>query len=211
MLIQKVVTGSLEENCWILRSEKEAVIIDPGDAADKILAELGGSKVSWILLTHSHIDHLGALSELAKKTGGEIAVHSSEADIVESGEPNPPNYPVIFEPVELAKKLADGDELKFGEERSLSPSSRNEERGIEVIHTPGHTQGSCCFLVGRELFSGDTLFRQTYGRTDLPGGDSEAMRESLNKLQKLPENTIVHPGHGEDWTIRDAKKFHFPI
>ncbi|MBU1089635.1 MBL fold metallo-hydrolase [Patescibacteria group bacterium] len=200
MLINKVQTGSLEENCWILKNtQKRAVIIDPGSDAAGILGGIGVAKVEWILLTHSHSDHLGALAEIARQTGAPIAIHLNEAEIVASGEPNPPDFSLKLEPVAVAKKLEDGDILKFDDER------------IEVIHTPGHTQGSCCFRINNELFSGDTLFRENVGRTDLPGGDAEALRESLRKLLKLPPEIIVHPGHGENWTIGKAQKFHFPI
>jgi glyoxylase-like metal-dependent hydrolase (beta-lactamase superfamily II) len=199
MLINKVQTGSLAENCWILRDEKNAAIIDPGDDAEDILKEIGESKVLWILLTHSHIDHLGALAEIWEKTGGKIAVHSNETEIVEKGEPNPPNYPVKFEPVEITKKLEDGDVLNFGNLK------------IEIIHTPGHTPGSCCFRIGEELFSGDTLFKENVGRWDLAGGNLEELRRSLAKLLKLPNEVKIHPGHGSDWSIRKARKFHFSI
>jgi hydroxyacylglutathione hydrolase len=199
MLIQKISTNSLAQNCWILRDEKNAVIIDPGDDAENILKAVDKSKVLWILLTHSHIDHLGALAEIWKKTGGEIAVHSTEAAIVEKGEPNPPNYPVKFEPVEITKKLEDSDVLDFGNLK------------IEVIHTPGHTPGSCCFRVGDELFSGDMLFKENVGRWDLAGGNLKNLKQSLAKLLKLPDEVKIHPGHDADWTMSEARNFHFPI
>ncbi|MFH1545930.1 MAG: MBL fold metallo-hydrolase [Patescibacteria group bacterium] len=200
MLINKVQTGPLEENCWILKNTQKGVaIIDPGSDAEEILDKIDGAKVEWILLTHSHSDHLGALAEIARKTGAPVAVHLNEAEIVASGKPNPPDFSLKLEPVAVAKKLEDRDILKFDDER------------IEVIHTPGHTQGSCCFRINNELFSGDTLFRKNVGRTDLPGGDAEVLRESLRKLLKLPPKIIVHPGHGENWTISEAQKFHFPI
>ncbi|MCF7836876.1 MBL fold metallo-hydrolase [Candidatus Gracilibacteria bacterium] len=199
MLINKVQTGSLAENCWILRDKKNAAIIDPGDNAEKILKELDDAKVLWILLTHSHIDHLGALAKVWKKTGGRIAVHSAETEIVERGEPNPPNYPMRFEPVLVTKKLEDGDILDF------------ENLKIEVIHTPGHTPGSCCFRIGDELFSGDTLFKENVGRWDLAGGDLEDLRHSLTKILKLPDELKIHPGHDADWTMSEARNFHFPI
>ena len=198
--IKKIQTGSLDENCWVLQNaQNEAVVVDPGDDAEKILAELGMAKVSWILLTHTHYDHLQALSVVAEKTGAPVAVHALEVSIVENGKANPPLPGLHFKPVRVARQLADKDELDF------------DKTKIQVIHTPGHTQGSCCFLLARDLFSGDTIFHRNCGRTDLPGGDTEAMQVSLKKLLKLGENTIVHPGHGPDWNIREAQKFNFPV
>ncbi len=200
MQTTKISTNFLDENCWILRnSENELVVIDPGSDTKKILETIGDAKVLWILLTHSHSDHLGALAEITKKTGGEAAIHSLESEIVKHGEANPPDFGLKLESIASVKKLKDGDILDFGKER------------IEVIHTPGHTSGSCCFQIGDELFSGDTLFRENVGRTDLPSGNTVELRKSLARLLKLPSETIIHPGHGEDWTIDQAKKFHFSI
>ncbi|MFH1375937.1 MAG: MBL fold metallo-hydrolase [Patescibacteria group bacterium] len=198
--ITKIPTGFLDENCWILKNAKnEVVVIDPGNAAGKILKKLAGAKVKWILLTHTHYDHLQALSEVAEKTGGKIAVHKEEAGIVEAGEFNPPSFGRKLLPSKVAQQLRDGTEIELGDLK------------IKVLHTPGHTPGSCCFLLGRDLFSGDTLFHRNCGRTDLPGGDAEAMQMSLKKLQELPGRTIVHPGHGPDWNIREAQKFNFSV
>lgn len=199
MLIHKITTGLLEENCWILRDHDAAVVIDPGGRPAEILAKIGNANVTWILLTHSHYDHLETLAEIWEKTKAPVAIHAAEADFVEQGHANPPGARVQLSPVPVEKKLADGDVLKFGNSQ------------IEVIHTPGHTPGSCCFLVKSELFSGDTLFHENIGRFDLPGGDLEDLKKSLARLLKLPPETIVHPGHGTDWTIREAKKFNFPI
>ncbi len=198
MKITRIETGVLAANCWILQNSKnEAVIIDPGDDAEEILKVIGSAKVLWILLTHSHFDHLGALNEVAVKTGGKIVIHAAEAETVENGEPNPPNHGEQISPTSVARKLENSDVIEFG------------KKSIEVIHTPGHTPGSCCFLIEEELFAGDTLFHKSCGRVDLPGGDIEAMRASLQKLMKLPENTIIHSGHGENWNIREARKFDF--
>lgn len=196
MEIHKIETGFLAENCWLLvNAQNEAVIIDPGDNAAAILEMLGAAKLQLILLTHSHSDHRGALAELVARTGAPVALHFSEAEIVEQGATNPPDFGERFEKVPVARKLRGGEILDFGKER------------IEVIATPGHTVGSVCFLVNGELFSGDTLFRENVGRTDLPGGDEDALNASLVKLLKLKPETHVHPGHDADWTIGEARKF----
>jgi len=200
MQINQISTNFLEENCWVLTNAKnEVVIIDPGSDVKKILAEVGDKKVVWILLTHSHFDHVGALHEVAEKTKGRVAIHVAEAEIVKKGMTNPSYCEEKLTPTPVARELKDGDLLEFDEEK------------IKVLHTPGHTPGSCCFLLGENLFAGDTLFRRNCGRVDLEGGDAAAMQESLKKLTQLPENTIIYSGHGENWNMHEAKKFHFPV
>jgi hydroxyacylglutathione hydrolase len=199
MQFVRIKTGSFEENCWILHNGENTVIIDPGDNAERISDEVGDSKVIWILLTHTHYDHLQALAEIVEKTKAKVAVHELEAKIVEQGKTNPTYAAVKLSPVTVDKKLNDGDVLNFGDKQ------------IEVIHTPGHTPGSCCFLVDENLFAGDTLFYENCGRIDLEGGDAKAMQASLKKFQNLHENITIHSGHGLDWSISEARRFHFSI
>jgi glyoxylase-like metal-dependent hydrolase (beta-lactamase superfamily II) len=206
--ILNIVTGEIAENCWLVIDEKNrTILIDPGDAAAEIWAAAADLKIEHILLTHSHWDHILGLSEIVKQTGAPVSIHTAEAAIIEHGETNPPGRPVQLQPVPVAKKLEDGDTLKFG------------ERTIQVIHTPGHTSGSCCFLFKscseqaeqiEGLFTGDTLFHKNHGRTDLPTGNAIQMSESLKKLCRLSPETVIYPGHDATWTIRAACEFLFP-
>ncbi len=196
--IQRVVTGAAEENCWIIAAKSgEAVVIDPGDDATAILSAVKDLKVVQILLTHTHYDHVLGLSNLVDKTSAPVAVHTTEAGIIEQGQKNPPQPDINLPKVKVVTQLTGGETLPFagGE--------------IKVLTTPGHTVGSVCYLIGGHIFTGDTLFRENYGRTDLPTGNANAMRESLKKLCQLPSELIVHAGHGEDWTIGEAAKFNF--
>ena len=191
----------LAQNCWILHDENLAAVIDPGcENAAQILSVLQNhAEIAAILLTHHHTDHTRALSDLIEKTGAPILIHPDDANIVENGwlalkKINKPENPIRF----TTQPITDGQILNLG------------NLAIEVIATPGHTPGSVCFRVGNELFSGDTLFRENVGRTDLVGGNANDLQTSLAELLKLPIKTIVHPGHGEDWTI-DAAKHYFQI
>ena len=179
MKIITVKVGSLQTNCYIVIDEKtkEALVIDPGDEPEKIISQLAGLKVRYIVLTHGHPDHFGALDAVKEKTKA-LLLMSAEDDW-------------FFRP---DKKLNDGDKIKIG---ALS---------FEVLHTPGHSPGSICLYSRGHLFSGDTLFSTTHGRTDLPGGSREAMQKSLQRLVALPDDTLVYPGHDESTSIGQEKE-----
>jgi glyoxylase-like metal-dependent hydrolase (beta-lactamase superfamily II) len=174
MLIKTIKVGDLQTNCYIVIDEKsnEAVIIDPGDEASEILRELKNLKIRYIILTHGHPDHFGAVNNIKAKTGAPLLMHPAD------------NW--FFKP---DKELSEGQEIKFG------------EISLKVLHTPGHTKGGVCLYANGHLFSGDTLFSEAHGRTDLPGGSIEEMRKSLKRLASLPDETRVYPGHDEETTI----------
>ncbi|MBN1694148.1 MBL fold metallo-hydrolase [candidate division WOR-3 bacterium] len=180
MNIKKLEVGFLQTNCYILAGENQSMIIDPGDEADRILEAVSGLQVDLILLTHNHFDHVGALSAVVKATSAEVAIHP-------------------FDRIDIAgRELKDGENIPF------------DGKEISVIHTPGHTPGSCCFRFGEYLFSGDTLFSGGWGNTVFPGGDEEAIFGSIReKIMSLPENLIVYPGHGEATTIGEEKPLYF--
>ncbi|MBI5399899.1 MBL fold metallo-hydrolase [Candidatus Saganbacteria bacterium] len=166
MKIKTIKVGGLQTNCYIVSDEASsaALVIDPGDEAEKILPNLSGLKVLYIVLTHAHYDHVGALDEIKSRT---------EAKLL---------------------KLKDGDKISLG------------KIIFRIIATPGHTEDSLCLYSPGVLFSGDTLFSGTYGRTDLPGGSEATMRQSLKKLADLPDDTMVYPGHDEITTIKTEKE-----
>lgn len=177
MDIKLLIVGTLETNCYLLVSEKEVAIIDPGGEPEKILKEFGKIKAraKYIINTHGHIDHTLANDKISKETGAEILIYEAEKN---------------FANFKISQAIKDGDEIKVGD--SI----------LKVIHTPGHTKGSICLLGKNFIFTGDTLFKDGYGRTDLPGGSEAELKESLEKLAKLLKpGLIIYPGHGESFKI----------
>ena len=178
-------------NCYIVEDEKEAMVIDPGGEPDKIIQMLDilETKLKYIYLTHCHADHIGAVVELKKRKGGKILILRDDAEGLYNENINLSRC-VNMGDIELEadSRVDDGDVIHVG----------NLE--FKVISTPGHTKGSSSLYCKEEelLFSGDTLFRGTWGRTDLPTSSFESIISSItNKLLKLPDDTIVYPGHGK--------------
>ena len=197
--IVKIITvcvGSAGTNAYILHDKQSltGVVIDPGADALQILAEITkrGLDIGAILLTHAHFDHIGAADEVAEKLG--IPIYASEYEAHAASDPNL-NGAAYFRRSDVMTTAVD----------ILMPDTTLDigDSKLQIIHTPGHTQGSLCFYAPAEgaLFSGDTLFRESYGRYDLPSGDFAALKQSLAKLLALPESTTVYPGHGSTTTI----------
>ena len=194
MIIEKVVVGPFATNCYIVGDEstKEGIIIDPGDEAKKILKRVNelGLDIKLILLTHGHIDHAGALKEVKEALNVDVAVHVDDANFERyqsAGLVLGLFYPKPPAPDRLLK---DGDTLDIA------------GMHFDVLHTPGHTAGGICLLRDGVVFSGDTLFNRSIGRSDLPGGNHSQLLESIhNKLLVLDDDTVVHPGHGDETTI----------
>ncbi len=177
MQIKHFIVGELGTNCYLLISGNELGIIDPGGDADKILKEIEKAKVKqkYIINTHCHPYHVLANEKIKKATGAKILIQEAEKDFI--------NF-------EADRLLKDGDEIKVG------------DSVLKVLHTPGHTQGSICLLGENFIFTGDTLFKDGHGRTDLSGGSQKDMEESLEKLSKLLKpGMIVYPGHGEIFRV----------
>jgi glyoxylase-like metal-dependent hydrolase (beta-lactamase superfamily II) len=175
--IKHFIVGPLLTNCYLLISNGEAALIDPGGGTKTILREIEGSgaKLKFIILTHGHWDHTFSALKIKKETGAKILLHEAEKDFVK---PKVDNF------------LKDGDEIKIG------------DSVLKVIHTPGHTKGSICLLGDGFIFTGDTIFKDGYGRTDLEGGSQKDLENSLKKLEKiLKPGMKVYPGHGEIFEI----------
>jgi hydroxyacylglutathione hydrolase len=199
MFVQRLVLGPLEANCWIVTDDVggPALVLDPAADASAILEAVGERRVAGIVLTHKHFDHIGAVRDLIAATAAPLYVHADDA--ADLGDPVGTGGAMFgFEQTapQPDHQLHDGDVIEAGQLR------------LKVLHTPGHTQGSICLFAEEStgapsrLFSGDTLFAGSVGRTDLPGGDGRALSTSIaTKLVGLPADTIVHPGHGPDTTI----------
>jgi glyoxylase-like metal-dependent hydrolase (beta-lactamase superfamily II) len=179
LIVRKIEVGTMENNVYVLECPEthDAFIVDGCFEPDEILEGTSGANVIGILQTHGHGDHVQALPELKERLGVPVYAHPDD------------DYPVPID-----EELSDGDELKFG------------SRSLRVIHTPGHTPGGTCFLSGRHLVSGDTLFPGGPGNT---WGNKEAFAQIIDsvesKLFVLPDETFVYPGHGKDTTIGTEK------
>jgi len=195
-----IEVGQLEVNCIIVKclETSRIAVFDPGDDFDKIVKfiESIGGKPELIINTHCHYDHIGAVNDLKKKYSIPFIIHEQEKEYAEEPEKNYSS--MTGEPIKVYpdRFISDGELINLG------------SIGIKVIHTPGHTKGSCCFLTGNTLISGDTLFAGSVGRTDLYGGDTDTILESIkNKLLLLDGDTIVLTGHGRSTTIKQEKRF----
>jgi len=202
-LIETFPVGPLQCNCSIVVDEAtgEAVVIDPGDEPERILAVLAAAKVRPVALlhTHAHLDHITGTRQVSEITKAPIRLHANDRKLYEALPEQAALFGFCVEaPRPVDAPLSDGEVIRFG------------ESALRAIHTPGHTPGSTCFaLEGDEplLFSGDTLFRRSIGRTDLKGGDTEAILASIReKLFALPGSTPVICGHGPDTTIEEEKR-----
>lgn len=198
MKLLGIPLGSFQTNCYILIDEKtnEAVVIDPGSEAERLIKELNGLKadVKAILLTHGHGDHIGAVEALRKTTGAPLYVHPLDAIMLGDASRNLSSFTGEALACKESEHLVkDGDVIQVGEEIKL-----------QVIFTPGHTQGGVCYYAEDQglLFAGDTLFAESIGRTDFPGGSYAALIQNIKaKLMTLPNETRVFPGHGPETTI----------
>lgn len=194
-------------NCYIVFDEKsnETMVIDPAGDVDKIveMIDILKGKLKYIYITHCHGDHIGGVNELKNRCGGKILIHRYDAEGLNDEKINLTTY-IGMDKIELEadSRVDDGDLLHLG------------DLEFKIIHTPGHTKGGTSLYCEEEklLFSGDTLFRGTWGRTDLPTGSIEDIMNSItNKLLILPDDTIVYPGHGKSTMIGDEKPIYLEL
>ncbi len=179
--INKINMGPYDNNGYILvcPDTNKGIIIDTPAEAEKLLNEIGDTKISHILITHNHQDHLLGYSEITGSVGAQVGIGANDASAL----PSPPEL-----------NLQDGDVIKFG----------NQE--LRILGTPGHTEGAVCLLVGKHLFSGDTLFPGGPGRTRSPEALAQIIASINSHLLVLPDDTAVYPGHGLDTSIGEARR-----
>lgn len=196
-----MTVGPLLSNCYIVWDEdvKQGVIIDPGDDADVILKSVKklDIKIKYILATHGHFDHVGAVAQLRRELDAEFLAHNGDFFFLEDGENAARRWGIDIErPPKPDRFIEDGEKIKFGEFE------------FEVLHTPGHSPGGISFLYDHMVFCGDTLFQGGIGRTDFRQGSFEDLSKSIKtRLYTLPDDTIVYTGHGPITTIGNEKKY----
>ncbi len=201
MKIINLQVGPVHTNCYIVYDEnsKEAIVVDPGEKAPVILQNIqeNNLKLKYILLTHSHFDHIIAVSAVKEATGAEVVIHKKEMSGLSADYINK-NYGRYingdYQEPQVDIKAVDGTEVTFG---NLTAT---------YIHTPGHTVGSCVIKIGDSLFTGDTLFAGECGRCDLDGGDFSQMLVSLKKLAEIEGDYKVYPGHECFSTLDEERK-----
>lgn len=199
MIVERYVLGPLQTNGWIVAGAQgePVIIIDPADEPQVLLDALAGRQVAAIVLTHAHFDHLGAAGELVAATEAPLLVHEDDAE-------------------QITHPSGTGGALFGFEQHVAPPADRLLHAGdtvdagslsLRVLHTPGHTPGGISLFADGHVFSGDTVFAGSVGRTDFPGGDARALHESIvREFAPLPGETIVHPGHGPDTSIERERR-----
>ena len=196
MKVELLCYGVLMSNCWLLTSGNEALLVDSGAELSEIEAVLSskGLTLRGVLLTHGHFDHAWSARAVADRYGVPLYIHSDDGEMLGDGMKNA--YLMCYgRDKDLGQAdvlLHDGDIITLGGEE------------IKVLHTPGHSQGSVCYLAGKSLISGDTLFATSVGRWDLYGGSVDELRSSLFALTLLDENIKIYPGHGAPARLGDA-------
>jgi glyoxylase-like metal-dependent hydrolase (beta-lactamase superfamily II) len=202
MIVKSLAVGPLEANCFIIGDErsKRAIVVDPGDEPDRIMSVVGeaGLSVDYLVCTHAHFDHVGALPDIRRETGAKIVVHRDEMEIYRGARDMAAFWGYDVEPLPEPDLLVeDGDEIRFG------------DLIFKVLHTPGHSPGGISLLGEGVVVTGDTLFAGSVGRTDFHGGDMNKLKESFEKLLSLPPETEVLAGHGPSSTIGRERSENF--
>lgn len=201
MIVKQFVEGCIANNDYLLIDEdsKEAALIDCTDYISELGAVLKeyDAKLKYILLTHGHFDHIMGVPKIKKEFGAKVYLHKDDKELVDNSDEFMLSVGMQpFEHPEIDKYIDEGEEIYLGKNK------------IEVIHLPGHTQGGVGYLVDGMLFSGDSIFLESIGRTDLPGGNHKQLVESIkNKIFSLDGDTILYVGHGTNSTVEHEKKY----
>ncbi len=205
MKLLKFIVGIMRTNCYFLTDEdtRDCVIVDPGDEADKLLAQLSakGLHCCEIWLTHAHFDHIMALEEFRKQTGAPLRMHPDDTEILlDNGKNLMRRYGGIDVPQRPAElSFSDGMTVPFAGET------------IRVLHTPGHTPGSVCLQFSDGILTGDTIFREGFGRTDFFGGDPELLDCTMERIRLIEGDYRLYPGHGPTTTLEHEKTYNIKL
>jgi hydroxyacylglutathione hydrolase len=202
MIIRSLVVGPLENNCFIIADEntKEGLVVDPGDEPDRILDLINKNSfnIKYIVCTHAHFDHVGAVPDLKKETGAKIVIHRDDLELYKSTKDQAAIWGYELDPLpEPDMFVSEGDKIEVGDLK------------FEILHTPGHSPGGICLYGEGILITGDTLFAGSVGRTDFYGGDMEKLKRSFRRLLSLSDKIKVLPGHGPETTIGQERTDNF--
>ena len=195
--VKSVKLGELDNNFYLITDEStgEAALVDCTDASQKMLDFIGNANLKYILLTHGHFDHIGGVPEIKEKFGAKVVISEADSEMLSSGKASLAAFCGINQQNISADILvAEGSEIMLGETK------------ISVIATPGHTKGGVCYLADDCIFTGDTLFFCSCGRTDFPGGSAKEIMQSLKRLSALDSDLKVYPGHDRFSTIGFEKQ-----